>query len=129
MKTVDELTEEELNALIATQVMGLPEHSLKDAPCPYCGDEMRLGLDRAWCSTCREWRYSPYKDYTGEMGSTWEVVNKKKDDYTFMLAYDQHTGKWWACFDPSAHYEARAETPELAICRAAYLTVKQKSAA
>ena len=35
-----------------------------DIPCPYCGQEMYRTDRRAWCSTCREWRYSPYQEYS-----------------------------------------------------------------
>jgi hypothetical protein len=57
----------ELDAWIWVNVLGnnlLPWEPGVDVECPYCLIPMYKTDRRAWCSTCREWRYSPYQEYS-----------------------------------------------------------------
>ena len=64
----------ELNALVATEVMGLEIEWNINTPCPYCHMEMRYCGSRARCTQCGEWRYGPYKDYSEDIAAAGEVV-------------------------------------------------------
>ncbi len=66
----------EMDALVAEKVMGLVLLVLAEAPCPYCGDEMRWCGERSRCTTCGEWRYGPAKEYSDDIATAWEVVEK-----------------------------------------------------
>ena len=66
----------EMDSLVAEKVMGRPKLELQDARCPYCGEEMHYTIERAWCMDCKEWRYSPYKEYSSDISAAWEVVEK-----------------------------------------------------
>jgi hypothetical protein len=124
----------EMDARIALEVMKLPVLALEDAPCPYCGDEMRFCGERSWCSTCREWRYSGYKEYSDDIAAAMEVVEKLHPDYSIALSYDDPATieeiKWccelYAKDEPYTDYEARADTAPLAICRVALLATRVK---
>jgi hypothetical protein len=125
------LKESEINALIAQKIFGLPVIELKDANCPYCGDEMRFCGERSRCVACNEWRYSPYKNYTDDIAAAWEVVEflRRKFWSTNIVCWD-YSERWVVtCEYRTGHGEpkktlyADAETAPLAICRAALLAV------
>jgi len=110
----------ELDALIAEKVMGLPVVELKDAPCPYCGSEMRFCGARSWCSDCREWRHSPYKEYSDDIAVAWEVVEKM--EHCMIYKHDDS----YECEYAGQYLDSvEADTAPLAICRAALLAVTE----
>jgi hypothetical protein len=120
----------ELDTLVAEKVMGLTadkEH------CPYCGAEMWIGALRSRCSSCSEWRYGWYKNYSDDISAAWEVIEKLEthpDQILFSLVRkgaEMHLLKWCAefrkCLGSQKYYYAEAKTAPLAICRAALLAV------
>lgn len=58
-----------------------------------------------------------------DIAAAWQVVDRMKDQYTFMLSYRQHDGDYFVCFDPVNRYEEIADTAPLAICLAALKAV------
>lgn len=66
----------ELDALVAEKVMGLRVEWGQDTPCPDCDEVGRYCGGRAWCSPCRAWYYSAYKDYSTDIAAAWEVVER-----------------------------------------------------
>ena len=71
----------ELDALVAEKVMGLSAPWDENTPCPYCGEIMRYCGQRSWCTSCSEWRYGPYKEYSEDISAAWEVVEKLRKSY------------------------------------------------
>jgi hypothetical protein len=110
---------QELDELVAERVMGLPILDLDTANCPYCGGEMWHGRERARCTSCSEWRYSPYKNYSDDIAAAWDVVEKMYEKYQGVSCSRVYT-RWHAQMGTQI---AEAETPMLAICRAALLAV------
>lgn len=138
----------QIDAWVAEHVMKIEpivwDENTEDYYCPYCKDRMRFCGERSWCSTCSEWRYSPYKEYSSDIISAWEIIEKiHKDGWGIELSDtrldpDVENRGWWYELnrydDPTAvmegkqfatHYyklDGSAETIELAICRAALIT-------
>lgn len=118
------------DALIAEKVLKLNTPN-EDYPCPICGSEMWHGKDRARCSVCNEWRYSPYKEYSSDISAAWEVVEKLCDengcDIVRVCKRDPELlrGEWSCNF--GLGFEAFGETASLAICRAALLMILEIS--
>lgn len=127
----------ELDALVAEKVMGLivPEWG-EDTLCPYCGSEMRYCGTGSRCSTCQEWRYGRYKEYSTDIAAAWEVVerlcNWDVDDNMLVLKGqgpdlekkewpDGEAAEWWEAEIGGTWGKvvAEAEKPALAICLAA----------
>ena len=104
----------EMDALVAERVMGLPSIALKDAGCPYCDDVMRFCGERSWCSSCHEWRYSPYQEYSDDIAAAWEVVEKYTD-----VEFEKAGGNYRVWLIDLGI--ASATTFPLAVCRAALL--------
>ena len=136
----------EMDALISKMIFETPHMELEDAGCPYCGSEMWHGKERARCSQCNEWRYSPYKDYSTDIAAAWDVADKinrmiaenileLENDYNYLtLECVGYTSGYAASFDclldhewfediTNYKYAARADTAPLAICRAALLAM------
>jgi hypothetical protein len=115
----------EMDALIAIEVMGLPDRPMYGNSCAYCGSEMWHGVERSWCSVCEEWRYSAYKEYSDGIEEAWEVVeklcNESGCDVVKVCKRDPELlrGEWSCNFGRG--YEAFGDTAPLAICRAALL--------
>lgn len=118
----------EMDELIATKWMLLPVREMRGAPCPYCRSDMRFTGTRSWCSDCREWRHSPYKNYSYEIESAWEVVEKLCNetgcDVVKVCKRDPELYGEWSC-NFGRGFEAFGETAPLAICRAALLAVME----
>lgn len=120
----------DIDAWIAQEIIGLARIDLGSANCPYCGSEMWQGKDRARCSQCNEWRYSPYKEYSAEISAAWEVVEKLH----LMVRPSILSGNWVAMKFERVYLsgkwegvgEATADTAPLAICRAALLAILEK---
>ena len=126
----------ELDALVASKVMGLALPPLEIAACPYCGDEMRFCGERSRCTTCSEWRYGPAKEYSTDIDAAWEVLEKLRSDgfdveVSATEVEDKHTPGWTVeCDHDRSPYRTYAkhpnawkvETAPLAICRAALKT-------
>jgi hypothetical protein len=111
----------ELDTLVAEKVMGLTadkEH------CPYCGAEMWIGALRSRCSSCSEWRYGWYKNYSDDISAAWEVVEKIREYIECIWPNDRGL---WSLLSYERLEEGlttvSAETAPLAICRAALLAV------
>ena len=111
----------EMDALIAEMVMGIEPISFDDeTKCPECEATMRFCGSRSWCSSCHEWRHSPYKEYSEDISDAWFVFLKFQevniahigDDY-FAAIVDKIKG-FTVIVDKSA---------PLAICRSALLAV------
>ncbi len=67
----------EMDALIAERVMKIAPRAWDEGTlCPKCGDEMRWCGERSRCTTCVEWRYSPYREYSTDIVAAWRVVEK-----------------------------------------------------
>lgn len=125
---IDEMTAgPELDARIAVAVLGLPVVDLKDANCPYCGDEMRFCGERSWCSSCGEWRHSPYKEYSDDIAAAMTVFLKMAEMYcpqdpdasvTIIENIDGWLAGW--TWHESVYTCGVGETIPLAICRFAY---------
>lgn len=125
---ISALSGRKLDAAVATEVMGLPALKLKDAPCPYCGSDMRFCGERSWCSPCHEWRHSPYKEYSEEIEAAWAAAERIMGATGFtvlqipgmaeaeivILANMEGTQKY-------GQYRANAETAALALCRVALM--------
>ena len=116
----------EMDALIGEKIMGLhPNPKL----CPYCRATMWVGKNRSRCTDCNEWRYSPYKEYSSEIESAWEVVeglcNETGCDVVKVCKRDPELlrGEWSCNFGRG--FEAFGDTASLAICRAALLAVME----
>lgn len=108
----------QLDTLIAEKVMGFTKTELKDAVCPECGAEMYFYGARSRCTSCNEWRYSPYREYSFEIDAAWDVVTKIFEiGYPIRLFGSKDD---WAC---TIRFTVHAKTVSLAICRAALLTV------
>jgi hypothetical protein len=112
-----------MDALVAERVMGLPKAEFGD-PCPYCGSETRRGSDRAWCFGCREWKYSPYCEYSTDIAAAWQVLDSIHANwlpaqiYAFTKALEGQSDFRW----PYALIPLRKVLP-LHICRAALKAV------
>ena len=131
----------ELDALIAEKVMGSPHAELGEK-CPRCGSETRLGLERAWCSNCTEWIYSPYPEYSIDIADAWKVLGRIQDNYKGEAQFNVinrsgydgtrylagwkvwRNGEGWVLSDLLGY--AEAETASLAICRAALKALQTK---
>lgn len=129
----------ELDRLVGTIVMGLPERTLDD-PCPNCGSEMRNCGTRARCFTCVEWIHSPYQEYSTDIEKAWLVVEKLSPaDWTMgngtcfrldrgygIIATDgtcpRHEARFFNAIGPVL-FDVRdwGDDAPLAICRAALL--------
>lgn len=107
----------EMDEMIWIGVFGRAVVALGDAPCPYCGSEMRFCGKRSWCSECREWRFSSVKEYSTDISAAWEVAEKLQKKRPFVLCSSM--GGYMCNFDLEAL--AHAPTAPLAICRAALL--------
>lgn len=70
------LDRRELAEAVALKVMRLPKLALENAPCPYCADVMRFCGQRSRCTTCGEWRHSPYKEYDDDIEAAMEVEDE-----------------------------------------------------
>ena len=117
----------ELDACIANMVMGIAPIDFRgpNLKCPKCGDGMRMGLDRAWCSPCREWKYSPYLEYSSDISAAWPIAELLKftiipTEIGYLVGQlseraHLHGGEWF----PSGFAEGK--TAPLAICLAALL--------
>ena len=105
----------EMDALIGDFVLVL---TVDPTRCPYCAGDLWQGKDRSRCTNCSRWLYSPYKQYSDEIESAWEVVEKMK-----FISLNRHA-VYWICHFDDGQYEdiAQGETAPLAICRAALLT-------
>lgn len=112
----------EINELIAVEVMGVPVAELSENwYCPYCNADMWRGESRSRCTNCSRWMYSPYKEYTYEIESAWEVVEKLRADGC--LVEFEGNAFWIVTITPQdkpAQFHAAADAP-LAICRAALM--------
>lgn len=109
----------EMDALIAENVMGIESVAFNDeTKCPECESTMRFCGSRSWCSSCHEWIYSPYKEYSTDISAAWEVVEKL--GIIFQETCIDNDKDWRCYFDNAC---ASAETAPLAICRAALLAV------
>ena len=115
----------ELDALVAEKVMGMELLPLKEAPCPYCGDEMRFCGERSRCTTCGEWRYSPAKEYSTDIAAAWEVVEKlKAGGFSLIAEWDAHDEMWYVVFSNVSSYKAgEADAAPHAICLVALAAV------
>lgn len=91
----------ELDALVAEKVMGLKLKSMRYAPCPYCGMEMRYCGQRSRCTTCSEWRDGPAKEYSTEIAPAWEVIEKMVE-----LGFDG-----WNVGDDEVYFEDSSTSP------------------
>lgn len=90
MDSKNPISNRELDKLIATRIMGLPTLVLNsDSLCPYCGEKMWIGISRSRCTTCNEWRYSPYKEYSERIEDMFEVEEKIFEDGN-AVAYANH---------------------------------------
>lgn len=124
------LKESEIDALIAQKIVGLPIFDLETAKCPYCQDEMRFCGSRSWCSTCSEWRYQPYKQYSDEIEAAWEVMewlHRNAVEVSVGIVNDDNI---WDCNiwffkgkNNSSAIRGYGESAPLAICRAALLAI------
>jgi len=127
----------ELDALVAEKVMGLSAPWDENTPCPYCGEIMRYCGQRSWCTSCSEWRYGPYKEYSEDISAAWEVVERLDAlGYWFQgrTRFDnegEHDDGCWAGFTPHLttgwngqpdHYTNAPSMPH-AICLAALKAV------
>lgn len=116
-----------MDELIATEIMGIPSILREDSPCPYCGsDDMWHGKNRSRCTSCNEWRYSPYKNYSDDISDAWEIIEKLDRPFSLARAWLLDDTKWngyslWVSTGKDA-VSALGETAPLAICRAALLT-------
>ena len=116
---------------IAHFVMGLPNKELTsfDCPCAYCGSQMRYCGARSWCSDCHEWRYTAYKNYSDEIESAQDVIDK-----AYSMSLDKYSdGEEWRCYlvfsvnGKNADGNGIAKTAPLAICRAALVAMMEFS--
>ncbi len=126
----------EMDALIAERVMKIAPRAWDEGTrCPECGDKMRWCGERSRCTTCSEWRYGPYREYSTEIAAAWEVVEQMQQrGYVFSVwcRNDEQTalyhGRWGADFERETPFsfpvKASAETPAEAICRAALAAVE-----
>lgn len=118
-----------MNSWVSVNVMGLPDIPLFGAPCPYCGGEMWHGRDRSRCTACGEWRRSPYKEYSSDDAAALEVLGHITPDSSWSLLLLR--GKGERVYECTIHrtdggkVHASADTPALAICRAALLAVME----
>jgi len=117
----------EMDKWIAIHIMKLDDIPLYGAPCPYCGSEMWHGKERSRCSSCNEWRYSPYKQYSDDIAAAWEVVEKLK--LHIGPTSNEKQESWYASnrhnFNDPDLIIVIADTAPLAICRAALLAVME----
>ena len=125
----------EMDALIATEIMGRETVELQDAFCPYCGEEMRFCGTRSWCSQCKEWRYSPYMEYSTDIAAAWEVVLHEMDKGGCPNLVNDDDGHWALSFDGTNNILCTmqtsfiddprlwCDTAPLAICKAALLAL------
>lgn len=118
---IDSMEGYELNAAVGQRIMGLPvlkfERGMK---CPVCGGEVDFRL-RAWCGSCCEWFYEPYRDYSGYIGAAQEVIDRLRTDGYHFTCNDRGGDPWWAEFandDYTVGGQASGDTLEVAICRA-----------
>jgi hypothetical protein len=123
-----------LNALVAERVMGL---TADKKHCPYCGSEMWIGALRSRCSSCSEWRYGWYKNYSDDIAAAWEVIERIReiDEYWCPdIHWDDDDGEGNPMWVVSFNYfgedesqfkvaEAQDKSAPLAICRAALIAV------
>ena len=105
----------EMDALIGDFVLVL---TVDPTRCPYCAGDLWQGKDRSRCTNCSRWLYSPYKQYSDEIESAWEVIEKFRDDSVEVVLSGRHVQ--WECI--VGIDSAYAKTAPLAICRAALLT-------
>jgi hypothetical protein len=121
-----------IDALVAELVMGIEpiawDENTQDYYCPYCKDRMRYCGARSRCSTCNEWRYSPYKEYSSDIAEAWQVVEKMRSDHWWFRLQDYQglhmRPEGYEClFERSGTGGVieHAETAQLAICKAALL--------
>lgn len=69
-----------LDKRVAVEVMGLRDADFGPfTTCAYCGGDMRFCGARSWCHQCKEWRHSPYHEYSTEIADAWLVVEKMTD--------------------------------------------------
>ena len=56
-----------------------------DADCPYCEQPFHVyNANRGWCGNCREWRYSPYQEYS-TTHAFFQVMEAKRDEWHFVI--------------------------------------------
>src|ERR1041385_2823213 len=100
----------ELDKLIATQILGLPErHYGQGMKCPICSSGVDFRI-RAWCSSCCEWFYSPYREYSSLIEFAWEVVEHLNPNYLFEI--HQAGTTVWAAFQSIQKEAAEIQTDE-----------------
>ena len=119
----------ELDEIMHTRVMGLPKAVLGGA-CPHCGEKTYLTKDRAWCTGCREWIYSPYPEYSEMVEWAWQVRNKIAE--LCIISIQNETTDGSSCFvrrkgeDKYIAVEY-GETAPLAICNVALKVMELES--
>ncbi len=133
MNNIDEMPAgRELDALVSEKVMGWVwiafeiAHTTDVVRRPYPGDswDVQHGRRADFTEPIAYGWDSNLPHYSTDIAAAWRVVDRRKGEYTFILSYNQHEHTWWVCFDPVNHYEARADTAPLAICRAALKAVE-----
>lgn len=104
--------------------------------CYVCGEQARYCGERAWCSTCSEWRYGPYPEYSTEIGPAFDLVSIMESRWwwfaleTYPSPYDINEGetvhaRFKGTNMPGQHDgEGMADSIPLAICLAALAALR-----
>ena len=124
----------EMDVLIATKVMGWKRY-VNTAWSSFA--QQRDGAEQVtWVEgDLNTFRASDDWSPSTDISAAWEVVYKLHPDHSIQIDFDDPETveeiKWYCGLytkgEPFRDYEARADTAPLAICRAALLTVIEKS--